>query len=232
MNLQCRTELALAYKASHVARILSEDWCARELYCPACDSDRLSACRRNQNLRKIVDAGYEAMLRAIRGDKAPNLLVLQYSSDWLVNNLTLVPRFFFSESVIEKRAPLSATARRAGWVGCNILLSQIPDDGKIAVISQGIPLSVQSVRKQFSDVQALGQIPPSVRGWTTDVLALVRRLGKKQFFLNDLYMFESELRSLHPHNRHIRPKIRQQLQLLRDMGFISFTTPGSYKLRS
>ena len=255
MNLQCRTELAFAYKAgSQVARILSEDWCARELYCPACDSDRLLASRpntpavdftcpkcdqafqlkslRNWNLRKIVDAGYESMLRAIKGDQTPNLLVLQYSTDWLVNNLLVVPKYFFSESVIERRNPLSSQARRAGWVGCNILLGHIPSDGKIAMISQGVAVPQKGVRKRFSEVKALAQVPPSLRGWTTDVLALVRRLNKTQFSLGELYDFESELQSLHPDNRNIRPKIRQQLQLLRDMGFIHFTSRGMYVLRS
>ena len=96
MNLQCRTELASAYKAgSQIARILSEEWCTRELYCAACDSDRLSPSKANTpavdfvcpeceqsfqlkslktwNPTKIPDAGYESMVRAIRADKTPNL---------------------------------------------------------------------------------------------------------------------------------------------------------------
>jgi type II restriction enzyme len=160
MDLQCKTNLADEYKAGqHIARILSEDWCTRELYCAGCDSDRLTrsrantpsldfTCPRCEQLyelkalkrwasRKIVDAGYEAMMRAIKADRTPNLLVLHYSSDWFVRNLMLIPRAFFTESVIEKRKPLSAKARRAGWIGCNILLGQIPQDGKIAMISSG-----------------------------------------------------------------------------------------------
>lgn len=153
MNLQCRIDLAAKYKAgSQIARVLSEDWCSRELYCPACDSDRLIGSKPNTevvdfrcvkceqpyqlkslkiwNPRKVVDAGYEAMIRAIRSDNTPNVLLLQYSKSWLVQNLLLIPRMFFSESVIEKRKPLGPNARRAGWIGCNILLSEIPSDGK------------------------------------------------------------------------------------------------------
>ena len=37
---------------------------------------------KNWNPRKVVDAGYAAMIRAIRADKTPNLLVLQYSTEW------------------------------------------------------------------------------------------------------------------------------------------------------
>jgi type II restriction enzyme len=254
MNLQCRLELGRAYKAgSQIARVLSEDWCGRELYCPACDSSRLSHSRVNTpavdfecpecgqyfqlkgfkswNQKKIVDAGYESMLRAIRSDRVPNLLVLQYSPDWFVRNLLLIPSVFFSETVIEKRPPLGPKARRAGWVGCNILLDRIPLDGKIAVISNSTCVAEQQVREEFSRVRKLAEVPPTVRGWTLDVLGAVRKLGKSSFSINDIYEFESELRASHPHNRHVRPKIRQQLQVLRDLGLLEFTTPGNYRIR-
>jgi type II restriction enzyme len=254
MNLQFKTLAAATYvSGSQVAKALSEDWCRRELYCPACDSDRLQQSRpntpatdftcakctqfyelkssRSWKPRKIVDAGYNAMLRAIREDRAPNLLFLHYSVDWCVSNLILIPRVFFTESIIEKRKPLNPQARRAGWVGCNILLSQIPDDGKIALVSSGKAVPAHHVRTEFSRVRALAKLPPSKRGWTVDVLALVRRLQKEQFSLQDLYDFEGELRVTHPQNENIRPKIRQQLQVLRDMGLIEFTSPGRYAIR-
>ena len=254
MDLQCRIELASKYRAgSQIARVLSEEWCTREMYCPACNSDRLTGAKPNnpavdfacakceqpfqlKSLRhwspkKIVDAGYEAMLRAIRADRTPNLLVLHYSSTWLVQNLLLILRMFFSESIIEKRNPLASHARRAGWVGCNILLGQIPADGKIAIISAGVPILRGQVREQFSRVRQLAALPPSLRGWTLDILRAVRRLGKSEFSLQELYGFESELRLLHPQNQNVRPKIRQQLQVLRDVGLISFISPGIYRAR-
>lgn len=33
----------------------------------------------------------------------------------------------------------------------------------------------------------------------------------------------------HPENNHIKDKIRQQLQFLRDEGLVEFTTRGNYK---
>jgi len=254
MDLQCKIELASKYKAgSQIARVLSEEWCTREMYCPACDSDRLTgakpnnpavdfACAKCEQLfqlkslkhwspKKIVDAGYEAMLHAIRTDRTPNLLILHYSSTWLVQNLLLVPRMFFSESVVERRTPLASHARRAGWIGCNILLGEIPADGKIAVISAGVPVLQGQVREQFSRVKQLAELPPSLRGWTLDVLRAIRRLGKSEFSLQELYSFESELKSLHPQNLNVRPKMRQQLQVLRDIGLISFLSPGIYGVR-
>jgi type II restriction enzyme len=253
MDLQCNTDLASAYKAGpQIARVLSEDWCTREVYCAACDSNRLKKSRANTpsldfvcprceqlyelkslkkwNPKKIVDAGYESMMRAIRGDRTPNLLVLHYSSNWVVQNLILIPRVFFTESVIEKRKPLSLSARRAGWVGCNILLERIPEDGKIALISSGDCLPKGRVRDEFSRVRKLAEIPPQLRGWTIDVLNAIRRLGKARFSLAELYATESDLQKTHPHNRNVRPKIRQQLQVLRDLGLLRFTAPGIYEL--
>ena len=140
MNLQCNVELGRAYKAgSQIARVLSEDWCGRELYCAACNSDRLLSSKANTpavdfvrpecdqdfqlkgfktwNQKKIPHAGYDSMLRAIRSDRVPNLLVPQYSSGWLVKNLLLVPSVFFSESVIEKRPPAEFRCTKGGVGG-------------------------------------------------------------------------------------------------------------------
>jgi type II restriction enzyme len=146
-------------------------------------------------------------------------------------NLLLIPRTFFSESIIEKRKPLAPHARRAGWIGCNILLGRIATDGKIAMVSDGKVLSRQKVRDEFSRARRLAGVPPSVRGWTLEVLGVVRRLGKSSFSLGDVYEFESELRSSHPLNLNVRLKIRQQLQVLRGLGLLKFTGRGTYRIR-
>jgi type II restriction enzyme len=254
MNLQCRIELGRAYKAgSQIARVLSEDWCERELYCAACDSDRLACSRvntpavdfvcprcdqcfqlkslRTWNQKKIVDAAYDSMVRAIRSDRVPNLLILQYSADWLVNNLLLVPSVFFSETAIEKRAPLSSQAQRAGWVGCNILLERIPQDGKIVMVSDGSTIAEEKVREEFSRIRKLAEVPPTLRGWTLDVLSAIRKLGRVRFSLQELYQLEPHLQSLHPRNKNVRPKMRQQLQVLRNLGLIEFASPGNYAVK-
>jgi type II restriction enzyme len=124
--------------SSQRARVATEAWAAEELFCPSCTAnslDILSANTRahdftcpncgsffqlkNQSKRfgaRIVDAEYHTMLRAIREDRTPNLLALEYSPDsWKVANLFVIPHFAFSESMVEMRKPLSPTARRAGW---------------------------------------------------------------------------------------------------------------------
>ena len=222
------------------------------MYCPACRSDRLSQapnncpgydfacpnCRLRLQLKsrkfsagnRIVDAGYDAMIKAIRSDTAPSLALLQYSSSWSVTDLLIVPSFFFSETAIERRKPLSASARRANWVGCNILLDKIPVDGRIAVVRGGIPLSSSAVRNQYERMLPLQGLDAKTRGWTLDVLRCLRSLGKQEVTLAEVYGFTAILQHEHPNNKHVKEKIRQQLQVLRDLGILGFETRGQYRL--
>ncbi len=43
-----------------------------------------------------------------------------------------------------------------------------------------------------------------------------------------MYKFEKELYLKHPSNNNIKPKIRQQLQYLRDKGYLTFDGNGTY----
>jgi len=42
----------------------------------------------------------------------------------------------------------------------------------------------------------------------------------------DFYAHGDSLAKLHPQNAHVRDKIRQQLQLLRDLGLLTFLGSG------
>ena len=59
------------------------------------------------------------------------------------------------------------------------------------------------------------------------MLRLIEGLPK-QFSLSDVYQFESVLRSKFPHNHHIKDKIRQQLQVLRERRILQFLGKGQY----
>ncbi|MGH7940455.1 MAG: hypothetical protein ACREFR_05225 [Limisphaerales bacterium] len=48
----------------------------------------------------------------------------------------------------------------------------------------------------------------------------------------DVYAHERELAQLHPDNRHIKDKIRQQLQVLRDLGILSQSRRGDWRIRN
>lgn len=162
------------YKSnSQRARIATEAWGTKNLYCLNCDSDELSCsppntaaidyvcseCDASFQLKsqsrlfgtRINDAAYAAMLQKIRADETPNLIALYYDlASWRVENAFLVPHFAFSISAIEKRPPLASTARRAGWVGCNILLTEIPPDARIPpLVTSHSPLFSNSFLSVF-----------------------------------------------------------------------------------
>jgi type II restriction enzyme len=253
MNLQMIAPATLAnYKSrSQIARVVSEAWALQNLYCVACNAKRLGPTRNNNRgydfecptctahyqlkscarepKNRIVDSAYSAMRSAIESDQVPNLLILHYSDRWSVYNLLLIPSFCFSVTALEKRKPLMPTARRAGWIGCNILLNAIPPDAKIKVVENSRESSPAQIRSRFNTLRALTQLAPTVRGWTLDVLRVARSLKQKRFTLEQMYSFEPELSVLHPQNQNVRPKIRQQLQVLRDIGMLRFVSGGVYE---
>lgn len=67
------------------------------------------------------------------------------------------------------------------------------------------------------------------RGWLFDVLSCMNRLPQSEFALDDIYSFEDALKQKHPQNKNVKPKIRQQLQMLRDKGFVEFLGNGQYR---
>ena len=67
-------------------------------------------------------------------------------------------------------------------------------------------------------------------GWVAAVMRCIARIGTKEFSLAEVYAFENYLSELHPDNNNIRPKIRQQLQVLRDAGVLQFLARGQYRL--
>ena len=171
------------------------------------------------------------MRRAIISDETPNLFLLHYQLPKLtVENVLLIPHFAFTLSLLEKRKPLSPKARRAGWVGCNFLPDQIPADARIPVVQDGQPVSSSRVRKAYEKLRPLEKLNVQKRGWTLDVLQIVKGLNKKEFTLKEVYDQEEALVKLHPNNAHVRDKIRQQLQVLRDLGLLTFLGSGEYRL--
>lgn len=275
------SDLAAAYKSgSQRARVVTEFWGEHNLYCPNCSSPKLDrlvantkasdflcpACGFWYQLKgqkspignSISDGAYEAMMAAIRRDETPSFYFMQYDlATWSVKNLLLIPHFAFPPSAIVKRNPLSPTARRAGWVGCNIALGRIPADARISVIAETQIVPETEVRARFRKVKPLKDISIKQRGWTLDVLNIVRRLMESRrrgdeslteeshrkgrnlrlptssptFTNEDIYAFAPELEKLHPDNRHIRDKIRQQLQVLRDTCFLEHVGHGEWRLK-
>ena len=254
MNLQMDTAIAASCKSpSRISGVISEHWASKEMYCCACPSSFLTpspinnpafdfvcpVCQREYQIKakkspiasRIVDGDHKKMSDRIIGGSAPNLLLLQYvPQTWTVQNLLLIPSFFFTLSALEKRKPLGPNADRANWVGCNILLSAIASTGRLNIVTNGTSSDPKSVRDWYRRVMPLESIPLTKRGWALDVLRLVQTLNKREFTINDAYMFEPEMAGLYPNNHNVQAKIRQQLQVLRDSGLLEFVSRGRYRL--
>lgn len=65
--------------------------------------------------------------------------------------------------------------------------------------------------------------------WKNDIKNIIKKISENEFSIEDIYSYEAELKKNHPENNHIRDKIRQQLQILRDEGYVEFLGNGKYK---
>jgi type II restriction enzyme len=149
----------------------------------------------------------------------------------VVDDFFVVPKYFFVPEIIEKRKALNETAKRAGWIGSNILFSKIPTSGKIFYIENGKEISKKDVLQKWQKIAFLKKVTkPELKGWILDTMNCIEELGKNEFSLAEIYQFERDLEKIHPENNNIKAKIRQQLQFLRDKGYLEFIEPGKYKL--
>jgi type II restriction enzyme len=256
MKLDLDATLGEGYSsASQWARRVTEGWAAQNLYCPACTSPRLSShvnnravedyhcprCARQVQVKAkngkigstISNSAFKRKEAAVLANRAPDYCFMAYSRDDLVvNDVLWVPGHFMTMSVISARKPLRQTARRSGWIGSNIHLDLIPTQGKIVVVEAGRPVEPDLVRRQFEETAFVSTLPPEKRGWVTDVLACIDSLDVRPgaaFTNGDVYGCEERLQKLHPANHNIRPKIRQQLQVLARHGIVARTKPGTYR---
>lgn len=254
MDLHFNTNIAIGYKSgSQISRVITEDWIARNMFCPVCGAPVLGHYKANKPVadfycddcksdfelkskrsktavigHKIADGAYRTMIERITSLRNPHLFVMTYAS-FSVNNLLIIPKFFFVPDIIEKRKPLPDTARRAGWTGCNINIGNIPDSGKIFIVKDSQQEDKSRVVDQYQRTLSLQTTKIESRGWLLDVLKCVERIPKVDFSLDEVYAFVDELQKKHPDNQFVRDKIRQQLQYLRDKGFIKFTSRGHYQ---
>jgi type II restriction enzyme len=240
---------------SQSARAWTEHWVHNQVYCPNCGSAKINAfpnnspvadfycanCKEEYELKsqkvafrdKILDGAFRAKCERLAANNNPSLFLLNYDRNRLsVMNFFVVPKHFFVREIIEERKPLAPTARRAGWVGSKILLNQIPEAGKIFIVRAGLPESKESVLSKWKQTLFLRDQAPEARGWLIEVMKCVETIGKRDFLLEDVYAFESRLGQIYPDNRNVRPKIRQQLQFLRDRGYLEFVSRGYYRLKS
>ena len=249
-----REDAAAFQSGSQKARVWTEGWVLREMYCPSCGAKRLTDFANNKPVadffcsncdeefelkskksgfgRKVTDGAYATMMERLQSDSVPSLMLLRYNAETrLVRDLSVIPKQFFVTDLIERRKPLAASARRAGWVGCNILIDKVPKAGRIDLVTNRIAVPKDTVIDRWAKTQFLRGKSLATKGWVLDVLNCVEKIGAAEFTLAEVYAFENYLGEMHPENNNVRPKIRQQLQVLRDAGVLEFLGRGWYRLR-
>ena len=255
MQLSFNTALAKQYKSqSQAIRVMSEDWVKNEIFCPncgnivndfennkpvgdfycaSCDEEYELKSKKDSMGKKIVDGAYQKMIERLKSVNNPSFFFLNYSlQNYKVQNFVVIPKHFFIPEIIEKRKPLSISAKQAGWIGCNILLQSIPQSGKIFYIKNGNIKPKKDVLENWQRTLFLRETKKvDLKGWILDVMSCIDSLNKKEFTLAEIYKFENILSRKHPENKHVKDKIRQQLQFLRDKGYLEFVESGKYKIR-
>lgn len=254
MNLFFDTKKAQTYKSkSQIARVLTEHWVKENSYCPNCGESHLTEFENNRPVadfycnncaeqyelksknackvgKKVVDGAYKTMIERINSDENPNFFFLTYNNtDWKVNNFLIIPKHYFTPDIIDKRKPLSKTAKRAGWVGCNIDLTKVPSNGRIFLIQNTEIIPKEKVFNKWKSTIFLKKKRGVAKGWIIDIMNCVDTIEKETFKLQDMYLFKEILEEKYPNNRFIKDKIRQQLQVMRNKGLIEFVSRGVYK---
>lgn len=236
---------------SQRARVLTESWLPKHVSCPACAATLVQTAnntkardflcpscgdpfelksKQSKFTTLVTDGAYRTMVAAIRANEQPNLFLLTYRLPFVVTDVYVLPRRFLVEPMVIKRKPLAPTARRAGWVGCNLSLRLIPKSALIPCMVAGAFTDRIQVQQRWKETAVLDELGAAARGWATITLGILERIQKKEFSLHDVYKFEPTLAKMFPNNHNIRPKLRQQLQVLRDMELIVFLGGGEYAL--
>jgi len=197
--------LAEQYKsASQKIRVITESWVGQEIFCPSCGNlvNRYAnnrpvadfyctACSEDFELKskegilgkKVVNGAYNTLIERLIESHNPNLFLLGYDlQSYEITNFLVIPKHFIVPEIIEKRKPLSPTARRAGWIGCNIILHNIPQAGRIFYVKNKQVIPKESVLENWEKTVFLrAASKTTARSWILDIMNCLDKLGKKEF---------------------------------------------------
>jgi hypothetical protein len=132
-----------------MARVMMETWAELNLYCLNCQCDRLKKlpdntpladfacplCGRTYQLKAkdgrfagiVPGAEYRKMIAAVREARVPEYFLAEYDTRWsMLVWVRAIPGSMIVEQRVVARKPLRDSARRKGWVGCNINVKGIP----------------------------------------------------------------------------------------------------------
>lgn len=253
MNLKNYLNLSAGYKNnSQKTRVFTEPFVEENFYCPYCGADLVSRsnndkvrdfdcskCDENYELKSkqgkslgktVADGKYQTMIERISNNSNPNFYFLNYDKDnFDVINFCAVPNYFFTPSIIIPRK--KGIPNRPDYIMCNIDISGIPNSGKIFYIKDRAVISKTKVLDDWNKTLFLKESNSiQAKGWLFDTMMCIEQLNKKSFSRQELLNFIPYLQAKYPNNLNIGQKISQQLQILRDKGFLKFTNRGNYEV--
>ncbi|MCK4312525.1 MAG: hypothetical protein KAW88_07305 [Candidatus Cloacimonetes bacterium] len=112
------------------------------------------------------------------------------------------------------------------------IISSVPKEKQQRFITKDKELFEEIINDEIFDEKYDGGIESvlmNLTSWKKDVFKCLLEIEDDLFSLEQIYRFSRKLQELHPQNLNVEPKIRQQLQYLRDLGLIEFVKPGVYK---
>ena len=232
-----------------VIKVLTETWTANNIFCPVCwsalDNHKTDKpindlfcidCSNDFELKaskwkftkKLAAGSYQKAIDSIEA-KPMHLFVLKYSDDFTITNFLVIPKYFFTKQVIIKRP--NALKSRPNYFMSDIDFSSIPESWKIHYINNWTYKTRTEILKEWQRVRFLDKEKQESKWWIFDIMKCIEKLEKDEFVLQEIYAFESDLKILHPENKNIKAKIRQQLQFLRDKWYLEFLEKrGNYKI--
>ena len=105
------------------------------------------------------------------------------------------------------------------------LRSALPKTTRLQPQAIEAPPRVQLGRRDYS------RLVESFSGWLQLTMEGVSRIKRAVFTMDDVFAVCAPLAAAQfPENRHVREKLRQQMQRLRDLGFVLFLGDGRYEL--
>lgn len=199
-----------------------------DLFCPNCHEQYELKSKNQKTIgNSVPDGAYRTMLERIRSDTNPNFFFLAYKkADYSIRQLVLVPKHFITPDMIIPRN--KGIKNRPHHIMCSINLAPLPESGKIFLIDDSRIIEPETVLKKWQSNLFLRNQNAERKGWLLAVMKCIDQLPE-EFTLSQIYEFENKLSIQFPQNNHIRDKIRQQLQILRDQNTIEFIGRGLYK---
>ena len=109
-----------------------------------------------------------------------------------------------------------------------MLFESIPSYGKLYIVKNSKLESKEQILNKSHKILNLYDLDSQKAKWKIEILKILDSVDSV-FSLQEIYEKEAELHNLFPENNHIKDKIRQQLQFIRDDGIIVFHGNGKYE---